>query len=75
MEKIYLDTRVLDGKIYISLDSLSAALKARAAEYLDAARDSSFEETRTAYYAVAQELEYRSDMLNFASIAYHEDRT
>lgn len=75
MNTIPLDTRVLDGKIYIGLDSLSVALKARATEYLDAARHSTFEETRTAYYAVAQELEYRAEMLTFASIAYHEDRT
>ncbi len=69
-----IESRTIDGRIFVAADDLAAALRARADEY--AAEVASFgdhpdyEDVGLGYRATAEELRQRADALDCAAIAH-----
>jgi len=70
---VKIEGRVIDGRVFISVEDVCEALRVRANDFARACNDADDEETATAYRAVTEELRARADWLDIATIAHLSD--
>lgn len=65
-----IESRTIDGRVFISVEDTCAALRERANEFAEACNAQDDLEVATAYRAVTEELRARADWLDVSTLAY-----